>query len=56
MFSSTETPLVIAQSGRVVQIVVHVPTLADASACQLAALLRELVNTRGVLATTKLPL
>ena len=29
---------------------------ADASACQLALLLRELVNTRVVLASTKLPL
>ena len=35
---------------------VHGPTLADASACQLASLLRELVNSRSVLATTNLPL
>ena len=35
---------------------VQLPKLADASACQLALLLRELVNPRVVLARTKLPL
>ena len=34
----------------------HGPTLANASACQLASLLQELVNTLSVLATAKLSL